>query len=242
MKCSKRKTTDTSTNRLTRFGAAAMLGASLAVSGCTEQESGGASLFSLTISVLVTSDPGRAVEGAELVMTDRSIATTDATGHAKATFEGAEGEKIELAIRCPSGFESPTERLTIAFRPVAPGSPPPKFESRCAPTMRTVVAGIRAENGVDLPVLYLGREVARTDASGAAHVVLRVRPSEQVSLVLDTKSGRDKKPRLRPENPTVVFVAQDRDDFVSLEQRFETEKSPVVRAVVPARTGPIRIN
>ena len=62
--------------------------------------------------------------------------------------------------------------------------------------MRRVVVAVRAENGPNLPVTYLGRAVGRTDASGAAHVLLAMHPGDQFSLGLDT-SGNKRIPPVR---------------------------------------------
>ena len=104
-----------------------------------------------------------------------------------------------------------------------------------------VVIGIRAENGSNLPVTYLGKEVGRTDACGTAHIVLSVKANEQLALVLDTKSGGDKAPKLRPESPSLTFVAKDQDDFVTLEQKSEVEKPAPARRRAAPRGGPTRI-
>lgn len=56
---------------------------------------------------------------------------------------------------------------------------------------------------------------------------MRAKANEQVSFTLDTKSTKQQ-PVLRPESPTVTFVAGDRDDVVVLDQRFDVERNPVV--------------
>jgi hypothetical protein len=191
--------------------------------------------------VVITSDPGRGVGGARLRAGGREVATTDAEGRARLSLRGAEGDTAELALACPPGFVSPKDPVVVPLRHLSPGSRGPSFAARCAPATRTVVIGIRAENGANLPVLYLGKEVARTDAWGAAHVVLSVKASEAVALVLDTQAGpADKRPRLRPQSPTLTFVARDQDDVVTLEQRFELER-PLARPRAPGPRGPTRI-
>jgi hypothetical protein len=191
--------------------------------------------------VVVTSDPGRGTAGAELVAGGHGLAKTDPDGRAQVALRGSEGDTVEVTVKCPAGFRSPPEPIAISLRRLSAGSRAPTFVAHCAPLTRTVVVGIRTENGPNLPVTYLGTEVARTDAWGAAHVVLTVKPNEQVTLALDTKSDADKRPKLRPESPTLTFVAKDKDDFVTLEQKFEVERS-VVRVRAPAqRGGPTRI-
>jgi hypothetical protein len=217
------------------------LAAALAASGCSAGEAEDPSKVVFAADVTVTSDPGRGTPGAELIAAGQKLAITDGEGHAHVSFRGAEGDTHEIAVKCPAGFQSPPEPISVSLRRLSAGSRAPSFVARCAPLTRTVVVGIRTENGPNLPVTYLGKEVGRTDAWGAAHVVLTVKANEQVTLGLDTKSGAEKRPKLRPESPTLTFVAKDKDDFVSLEQKFETEKAAVVKSRGPARGGPTRI-
>jgi hypothetical protein len=177
------------------------------------------------VQVNVTSDPGLGLPGAELLSGTRVVAKTDAAGTAKVRFAGKDGDQVEIAVRCPADYESPATPLLIALRRLAPGSQAPRFEARCSPTLRTVVVGLRVEKGPNLPVMYLGRTVARTDASGAALFSTKVKPSEQVAVTLSTaEKGAE---QLRPQNPILTFVAKDYDDFVVLEQSFTIEKKPV---------------
>lgn len=194
-----------------------------------------------TADVVITSDPGHGTAGAELIAGGEKVATTDEGGRARVSFHGAEGDSVEIAVRCPAGFQSPPAPIVVSLRRFSSGSRAPSFVARCAPLTRTVVVGIRAENGPNLPVVYLGKEVGRTDAWGAAHVVLSVKANEQVTLGLDTKSGTEARTKLRPESPTLTFLAKDKDDFVTLEQKFDIER-PVVRVkTAPVRGGPTRI-
>jgi hypothetical protein len=92
------------------------------------------------------------------------------------------------------------------------------------PLLRTVVVGLRAENGPNLNIIRLNQVVGRTDTQGVAHVSMQAAPGEQVALTLSTADT----PLLRPQNPTLSFVAADRDEMVLLEQKFTLLK-PVVR-------------
>ena len=207
----------------------------LAIVACREPDD--PSQLVMRAEVVVTSDPGRPTPGATVSLGSQPLATTDASGKALVKLGGSEGDATELVVSCPAGFESPPP-IPVALRRLSSGSRAPVFDARCTPTVRTVVVGIRADNGPNLPVMYLGHEVARTDASGAAHVALTVRANEQVALSLDTGGAREA--RLRPENPTLTFVAKDRDDFVALDQRFEVDK-PKVRGRAPVKSGPQRL-
>jgi len=213
----------------------------LASAGCGARDAEDPSKRAFAVDVVVTSDPGRGTAGAELVAGGHGLAKTGPDGRAQVALLGSEGDTVEISVKCPAGFRSPPEPIAVSLRRLSTGSHAPTFMAHCAPLTRTVVVGIRTENGPNLPVTYLGTEVGRTDAWGAAHVLLTVKPNEQVTLALDTKSDADKRPKLRPENPTLTFVAKDKDDFVTLEQKFEIERT-VVRVRAPApRGGPTRI-
>jgi hypothetical protein len=174
------------------------------------------------VQIRVTSDPGRALPGAQVVAGTKVVGTTDADGSARVRFGGKEGDQVDLTVKCPADYESPSSPLSVSLRRLAAGSRPPLFEARCPPTLRTVVVGVRSDNGVNLPVMVLGRTVARTDASGAAIFTLRVKPSEQVGVSLSTSEKGSE--QLRPQNPTLTFVAKDKDDFIVLDQNFTIDK------------------
>jgi hypothetical protein len=97
--------------------------------------------------------------------------------------------------------------------------------------MRSVVVGITADKGPNLPVLYLGSEVARTDASGAAHVLLRVPPGEQFTLILQT-TGKGAE-RLRPRNPVATFTVGDRDEVFAYDPHLTVERKRMIVAPGP---------
>lgn len=209
--------------------------------GCRESTQDLSATIDFGIDVDVTSDPGKGTPSAEIVARGRSIATTDGAGHVSLQLGGAEGDVVELSVKCPAGFESPSQPMSVAIHRLSTASRRPHFDARCAPQRRTVVVGVRADRGPNLPVMHLGREVARTDESGAALVALTVKPGEHVSLMLDTKTDATKGPKLLPESPTLTFVAQDRDDFVTLDQRFDVEKVVPKSAPRSKRAGPTRI-
>lgn len=213
----------------------------LSCAGCRENRHDLGAEVVMPIALDVSSDPGKGTKGADIQAGGRTLATTDDAGHAALQLHGIEGDLVELTVACPAGFEAPAASLKVAIRRGTEGEPGPHFDARCAPMVRTVVVGVRTEHGPDLPVVYLGREVARTDSSGAALVALSVKPGEHVSLTLDTDAVRAGQ-KLAPENPTLTFVARDADDFVTLDQKFAVEKPrPKPSRRVPRPSGPTRI-
>jgi hypothetical protein len=227
-------------NRRPKMGLVIGIATALWSAACAAPDAEESTKLPFVADVVVTSDPESGTAGAELVAGGQKIGTTDATGRARVSFHGVEGDTVQISVRCPAGFDSPSETIGVSLRRLSAGSRAPSFVARCAPLARTVVVGIRAENGPNLPVTYLGKEVGRTDAWGAAHVVLSVKASEQVTLGLDTKGRPDGRPKLRPESPTLTFVAKDKDDFVTLDQKFEIERAPVRQKTAP-RGGPTRL-
>jgi hypothetical protein len=188
------------------------------------------------VIVRVTSDPGKPLAGAELRHDGKTRATSDASGVARITLKGKDGETFDLFVKCPDGFQSPTKPLQVLLRRLADPSKKPEYDAACPPSERTAVIAVRAENAPNIPITLLGREVARTDASGAAHVVLKVKPDESFSLVLDTsEKGRE---RLRPQSPAASFAVKDQDEVFVFDKKFDLERA-VFRG--PARRGPTKI-
>jgi hypothetical protein len=192
------------------------------------------------VIVRVTSDPSQPLEGATVTFAGKTIATTDAKGAAKLELKGRQGDAYEVSVNCPAGYESPPKSIVIALRHMADPSQMPEYDVSCPKSSRTVVVAVRTENGAGLPVLYLGREVARTDTSGAAHVLLANMPRDaQFDLTLDT--GGKGAEQLRPKSPTASFAVKGQDDVFVFEQRFTIEAKPVVWKPVVKKTGPVAL-
>lgn len=214
------------------FLALAVLAASFA--GCSE----GPAPTPFRIYVRVESDPGMAVTGATVWRASKPVATTGADGRAMLALAGTEGETTDVTVQCPETLTSPTKPLTIRLSRLADENRIPEYQVACPPLVRHVVVGVRAENGPNLPVLYLNRPVARTDASGAAHFALEVAPGTQFQVTLDTSEKGNE--RMRPQSPTRPFTVTQADEIMLFEQRFELEKRAVYRA--PPKPIPRQIN
>jgi hypothetical protein len=101
-----------------------------------------------------------------------------------------------------------------------------------------VVVAVRADNGRNLPVYLLGREVARTDASGAAHVLIEAAPGEQFELTLGTQGPGGE--HLRPQNPAMKFAVKNQDELFTFDQRFIVDAPQTQAALRPSRPTPLR--
>ena len=175
--------------------------------------------------VLVESDPGRPVPGAVIQVNGKDKGTTAPDGRARLTFHGNEGDSYDLWVRCPGGYQSPNRAITAPLKRIADPARLPQYDVMCPPLERTVVIAVRADNGPNLPVMYLDREIARTDASGAAHVLLPMKPGDTFTLVLGTNEKGNE--RLRPQNPSLPFTVRTQDDVFLFDQHFNREREPV---------------
>jgi hypothetical protein len=172
------------------------------------------------VVLLTRGDQRQALAGVKVYEGKNLVGTSDLNGRVHLTLKGKEGGTAELHVKCPATFASPERPLLIGLRQLAPGSPAPKFETECLPLLRTVVVGVRAENGPNLPVVRLNRVIAHTDEFGVAHVLVQGSPGEQVTLTLNTTLNA----ALRPANPALTFVIADRDEMVLLEHKFSVER------------------
>ena len=198
----------------------------LAMSSCKDFDSPPAPSFQ--IFVRIDSDPGHPVTGAVVSRNGKPLATTGPDGRAMLTLNGAEGETTDVTIKCPDAFNSPTKATSIRLTRFADKSKVPEYTVACPPSLRRVVVAVKADNGPNLPVMYLNRMITRTDASGAAHFALEVAPNTQFQVTLDTSENT----RLKPPSPTKPFTVPGHDDILLFDQRFDVEKVRVFQAKV----------
>ena len=191
----------------------------------------------LEVIVRVESDPGAPLAGADVLYDGKVIATTDDQGGAQLVLQGNEGDSYEVNVRCPDGFQSPSKSLVIPLHRLVDNSKPPEYEVQCPPTKRTAVVAIRADNGANLPVVYLGRVLARLDGSGAATVVLENLDADQsFDLSLDTTEKGNE--LLRPQSPSNSFVLKGSDDILVWDAKFTVEAQKKKIKWVKKTTGP----
>jgi hypothetical protein len=181
------------------------------------------------VFIHVESDPGHPISGATISRTSKMLATTGPDGRAMLTLVGAEGETTDISIKCPDAFLSPTKPTSVRLTRFADKTKVPEYTIACPPTLRRIVVAVKADNGPNLPVVYLNRAVTRTDASGAAHFALEVPPNTQFQVTLDTSENT----RLKPVSPTKPFTVPQRDDILVFDQKFDVEKIRVIAGPRP---------
>src|SRR3954471_12067283 len=112
------------------------------------------------------SDPGTPLAGVALLLGAQTLGTSGPDGRVVVRASGHEGERADLEVRCPEGHRASVDRLGVTLRHANDGKRP-EYVVACPPLTRSLVVAVRLENGANLPVKHLGRELARTDAAGA---------------------------------------------------------------------------
>jgi len=192
------------------------------------------------VRVRVESDPGKPLAGARVAIQGKQLGSSNDEGVVLLQLAGAPGEVVVVDTTCPGDYRPPKAPLSIVLRRTTEDRHP-EFRVSCPPIKRTMVLAVRAQNGADLPVRYLGKEIARTDQAGAAHAMLAVDPGETVTVVLDTAAPQHA--RLMPQNPELKVVVPERDELVILDQTFRVPAPPPQkkRHVSHQPTGPQKI-
>lgn len=175
-------------------------------------------------TILVEGDPGFPVAGATVTRDKKLLATTAATGRAEIVLDGPDGQTVDAEIRCPEGLTSPAKPISMRIARNTGSSAAPEFRVACPPKTRHVVVAVKADNGPNLPVTYLDKVIAVTDASGAAHFAVDAAPGTQFQVGLDTGEN----PRLKPASPTKPFTIGQSDEIFVFEQKFQVEKKKVI--------------
>lgn len=242
-----------------------LLVALIAAGGCYEPALAGE--FQVVISS--HSDRGDALAGVEIWGEGALLGTTNASGGLAVTISAIEGTPFSLQAVCPRGYRSPdrpTALLLRGYRSLsnqrgcypedpratracpAPGSSPARAEPLgveflCRPAIRAAAVVIRAGGQADLPVQWHGREVARTDPHGVAHLLLQVAPNSTFTVGLDTSA----RPRLEPQSAVFTFTIGDQDDIFMVDQPFAERPEPPrarrrKKPPPPPPEGPVRLD
>lgn len=183
--------------------------------------------------VRVESDPGVPLAGAVVELDGRPLGESDALGSLQLALRGPAGARLVLWVRCPSGSRTSAQPVSVALRPWTDPARQPEYAAHCRPELRSLVIAVRANNAPNVPLLYLGREIARTDARGAAHGLLELPPDSIAKLILDTSALEHR--WLRPRNPELKLSVPDYDDVVLFDQPFvvDAPKKPPPRVQLP---------
>ena len=162
--------------RATVNRATSLLALAVGLSACSRQ----APTKSYDLVVHVEADPAQPLAGAKLLHSGTTLGTTDADGLVAVRATGNEGERLELEVACPPGYRSPEAPLSVTLRRAAER---PEYFAACPPLSRKLVVATRLEHGANLPIRYLGRELARSDAAGVAHLVIEAESDKTIEII-----------------------------------------------------------
>jgi hypothetical protein len=198
--------------------------------------------FRMTIHV--EADPGQPLANVPILFRDANnpnaaeieVKRTDAQGNATLETARPDGETLRFAMKCPADTD-PAEPINVTVRRTEGAAP--KFDRSCRPQIRTIAVVVRAENGPNLPVMFLGREITRTDASGAAHFSTKLRSGDTFTVGISTKEDD----KLKPRDPSAMMTVGQRDDVQLVNVKFEREKPKPAPYRGPKKPkGPVQIN
>ncbi len=205
------------------------------------------------ITFIAESDPGSPLGGVTVTVAGAAPAQTAADGTVRLELSGDEGTSVPVTATCPEGYRTAPALSPIVLRTTVGvgGAPAPglRVSVSCPPAMRQGVVVIRAGGTgtaprSGLPVMIEGREVARTDASGVAHVSLNMAPGQSFQVLLATATAS---PLLRPQDPQLTFVFPDANEIFAFDENFDEEAPPEPvhharrRRAPPPTTGPVMI-
>jgi hypothetical protein len=188
---------------------------------------------------VVESDPGVRLPRTHIFVDGKRVGESDSIGLLRTKIHGRSGNRLRIEHDCPEGHEAPSEPKILRLRKFEgvdrSGPLAMEITLRCRPTKRLAAVVVRAKNGPGLPVLLDGESVARTNASGVAHLSIRGAAGSEYVIELDTTEH----PRLLPQFPTRLITLPDADDIFVVNQSFDVEKETGRR--VQRRTRIIKI-
>lgn len=187
------------------------------------------------IVIHVEGDPGIPSPKVPIFFGEVKVKETDDAGNAALDIARADGESVTLDVKCPADT-TVAQPILVVIRRTDNGKPV-EYKAQCRPLTRSIVVAVRADAGpqggtANLPVMYLGKMVARTDAAGAAHFGLRLKMGESFQVSLDTSSNE----RLKPKDPITSFVVEADDEVKIFNAKFTEDKKKVY--VPPKKVGP----
>lgn len=182
------------------------------------------------IELRATTRSGAALPGVRAWLDGVLLGETQSDGLLRGTLRGRVHQRVVLSWACPAAHEPASEQRELAIDAEAPsqgdGAATPraalKLEARCAPLDIEAALVVRASGAPPegLPVIVRDEVVARTDADGLAHVLLRARRGSSLAVALDTRQH----PKLVPASPIETFQLGSDDTILLLDRKLETPR------------------
>jgi hypothetical protein len=199
--------------------------------------------YPFTFATHADGDPLPAVQ---VLVNEQPVGTTNAEGLLRVDLTGPPGAQVRVQAVCPAGHRDAEGAQVHNLRRVQAIDPAVSARGievsfGCPPEHRSGVVVVRTHDQVGVPVMLDGREVARTDESGAAHVQVAMAPGTIFQVRLDTQHNA----MLRPTSPSQSFTLPDHDEVFVYDQHFDVEEPPRRRvrrpAARPVARLPVRI-
>ncbi len=185
--------------------------------------------------VEVADDRGHALAGVPIDMDGTTIATTDASGKARATVQAAQRSRVQIGARCPTAYRNSASR-SIALSRREQAAPALHLHMTCAPKLRTLAVVVRAPGAEGLTVRVDGLPLTKVQPDGTAHSVIQRAPDSSLRLTLDTTDA----PTLRPQFPVREVHVSDRDDIIVFDQALTAPAEPLrTRARARTKVAPV---
>jgi hypothetical protein len=163
---------------------------------------------------------GEAVPGVRAWLGGTLLGETSSDGLLSAMLRGRPHQRVTLSWACPAAHEPLAAERELAVDPGAASAPqaPLKLEARCTPLDIEAALVVRASGAPasGLPVVVRDEVVARTDAEGFAHVLLRARRGSALTVGLDTNEH----PALVPASPLETFQLGDADTILLFDREL----------------------
>jgi hypothetical protein len=189
------------------------------------------------VSIRSVNDDGEPLPGVQVLTGGEVLGTTGPDATLNVTLNGREGMEVAFEARCPQGSRPHGESPALRLRTL--GGRAPELDLICGRDKRMAALIVSAPGFADLPVLVHDREVARTDASGTAHLLLEGEPRMPMRVVLDTGA----RPRIVPASPHKDVQIGMRDEIVvftpELVEPVLVEKKKVVKKVKAPPPPPV---
>lgn len=220
-------------------------------------------IISSPVAIRARRDDGLPVAGVTVRINDIALGQTDDRGLINALLSGPDGALFHVQAACPEGFNTPAELPPIVLgkfasltqrdgsldltidcerqRRTAAILVRARVEERRVVTAHPGRSGKRIESsqGVrpvsGLSVMINGRERARTDANGLAHLSLEGAPGTHVEVGLQTAGQAFA--NLSPHSPAQGLSLHGTDDFYTVDQMF-TDEHVIVRKPAPVLVKP----
>ena len=181
------------------------------------------------IELRATTRSGAALPGVRAWLDGVLLGETQSDGLLRGTLRGRLHQRVILSWACPAAHEPPSEQRELVIdaqapnddgRAAKPRRSALKLEARCAPLDIEAALVVRARGAppAGLPIIVRDEVVARTDAEGLAHVLLRARRGSSLAVVLDTSQH----PKLVPASPIETFQLGSDDTILLLDRKLET--------------------